>query len=75
MIDELPFKVVRSHDHDHHEVLARAVNLLIARRAYQAAARMYPEDLIELRQRARDRTEQMNRKAAPWPCLKTFGVA
>jgi hypothetical protein len=31
MIDELPFKVVRSHDHDHDEVLARAVNLLIAR--------------------------------------------
>jgi hypothetical protein len=53
MIDELPFKVVRSHDHDHDEVLAQAVNLLIARGAYQAAANMYPEDLIELRQGAR----------------------
>jgi hypothetical protein len=53
MTDELPFKVVRSHDHDHDEVLARAVNLLIARGAYQVAAKMYPEDLIELRQAAR----------------------
>jgi hypothetical protein len=34
-------------------VLARAVNLLIARGAYREAARMYPEDLIELRQGAR----------------------
>jgi hypothetical protein len=33
MTDELPFKVVRPHDHDHDEVLARAVNLLIARGA------------------------------------------
>jgi hypothetical protein len=45
------FKVVRSNGHD--EVLARAMNLLIARGAYQAAAKMYPEDLIELRQGAR----------------------
>jgi hypothetical protein len=35
------------------EVLASAVNLLIARGAYRAAARLYPEDLIELRHRAR----------------------
>jgi hypothetical protein len=48
MIDELPFKVVRSHEHDHDEVLARAVNLLIARGAYREAARLYPDDLIEL---------------------------
>jgi hypothetical protein len=34
-------------------VLARAVNMLIARGAYRAAVRMYPEDLIELRQGAR----------------------
>ena len=40
--DELPFKVV-----------ARAMNLLIARGAYREAARIYPEDLIELRQGAR----------------------
>jgi hypothetical protein len=51
MIDELPFKVVRGNGS--HEVLARAVNLLIARGAYREAARMYPEDLIELRQGAR----------------------
>jgi hypothetical protein len=35
------------------EVLARAVNLLIARGAYREAARMYPDELIELRQGAR----------------------
>ena len=51
MTDELPFKIVRSNGTD--EVLARAMNLLIARGAYQAAAKMYPEDLIELRQGAR----------------------
>jgi hypothetical protein len=51
MIDELPFNVVRSNSND--EVLARAMNLLIARAAYREAARMYPEDLIELRQGAR----------------------
>jgi hypothetical protein len=36
MTDELPFKVVRSNGTD--EVLARAVNLLIARGAYREAA-------------------------------------
>jgi hypothetical protein len=41
MSDELPFTVVRSHDHDNDEVLARAVNLLIARHAYREAARIY----------------------------------
>jgi hypothetical protein len=51
MSDELPFKVVRSNGHD--EQLARAVNMMIARGAYRAAVRMYPEDLIELRQGAR----------------------
>jgi hypothetical protein len=53
MTDELPFKVVRSHDHDHDQVLARAVNLLIARHVYREAARIYPDNLIELRQDAR----------------------
>jgi hypothetical protein len=53
MSDELSFKVVRPNDHDHDEVLARAVNLLGARGAYRAAVRMYPEDLIELRLGAR----------------------
>jgi hypothetical protein len=51
MTGELPFKVVRSNGTD--EVLARAVNPLIARGAYREAARIYPEDLIELRQGAR----------------------
>jgi hypothetical protein len=45
MPDELPFKIVRSDGTD--ELLARAVNLLIARGAYRSAARMYPEDLID----------------------------
>jgi hypothetical protein len=35
MIDELPFKVVRSNGHD--EVLVRGMNLLVARGVYQAA--------------------------------------
>jgi hypothetical protein len=51
MIDELPFKVVRSNGTD--EVLARAMNLRVARAAYREAARQCPEDLIELRQGAR----------------------
>jgi hypothetical protein len=52
MTDELAFKVVRSNGTD--EVLARAVDLLIARGAYRSAVRMYPEDLIELRQGAHE---------------------
>jgi hypothetical protein len=48
--DELPFKVVRSNGTD--EVLARAMNLC-ARGAYREAARLYPDELIELRQGAR----------------------
>jgi hypothetical protein len=51
MTDELPFKVVRSNGTD--EVLARAGQMLIAPGAYRAAVRMYPEDLIQLRQGAR----------------------
>jgi hypothetical protein len=46
MIDDLPFKVVRSNSH--HELLAQAVDFIIALGAYRAAAEMYPEDLIEL---------------------------
>jgi hypothetical protein len=42
MSDDLLFKVVRSNSHD--ELLAQAINLLIARGAYRAAVRMYPED-------------------------------
>jgi hypothetical protein len=37
----------------HDETLARCTNLPIAQAAYRAAASMYPEDLIELRQGAR----------------------
>jgi hypothetical protein len=51
MSDDLSFRVVRSNDSD--ETLARCTNLPIAQAAYSAAARMYPEDLIELRQGAR----------------------
>jgi hypothetical protein len=51
MSDELSFRVVRSNDSD--ETLARCTNLPIAQAAYRAAARMYPEDLIELREGAR----------------------
>jgi hypothetical protein len=51
MIAELALKVVRSNGTD--EVLARAMNLLIARAAYREAARLYPDELIELRQGAR----------------------
>lgn len=62
MSDELPFKVVRSgagrfgqylRSNGHDELLALASNLIIARGAFGAAAGMYPEDLIELRQGAR----------------------
>jgi hypothetical protein len=35
------------------DVLARATNQLIARGVYQVAAKMYPDELIELRQGAR----------------------
>jgi hypothetical protein len=34
------------------KVLAGAMNLLIARGAYREAVRIYPDDLIELRQDA-----------------------
>jgi hypothetical protein len=51
MTEDLPFKVVRSNGTD--EVMARAMNLLIARGAYREAARIYPDELIELRQGAR----------------------
>jgi hypothetical protein len=50
MSEELPFSVVRSNGTD--EVLARAVNML-PRGAYREAAKMYPDELIELRQGAR----------------------
>jgi hypothetical protein len=53
MPDELPFKVVRVNAPGHLEELARAINVSIARGAYDKARRMYPNDHIELRQGAR----------------------
>lgn len=38
--EDCPFKVVRTNGHD--EVLARAVNLLIGRAAFETAKRLYP---------------------------------
>jgi hypothetical protein len=53
MSDEgLTFKVVKVHD-SHDEVIARAANLLVGRAAYETAIRMYPRDLIHMRQGAR----------------------
>jgi hypothetical protein len=49
--EDLPFRVVRTNSHT--EVLARATNLLIGRGGFQAAVRLYPRELIELRQGAR----------------------
>jgi hypothetical protein len=48
-----PPRCSHAHDHHHDEVLACAVNLLIARHAYREAAPIYPDDRIELRQGAR----------------------
>ena len=47
MDEHLPFKVVWTNAHD--EVLARSMNLLIGRAAYETAVRMYPRDAIEYR--------------------------
>ena len=44
MVEELPFKVVRTNAHD--EVIARAGNLLVGRAAYETAGRLYPRDII-----------------------------
>jgi hypothetical protein len=44
MSDDPSFRVIRSNGTD--EVLARAVNLLIARCAYRETARMYPDELL-----------------------------
>jgi len=49
--EDLPFNIVRSNGSD--EILARATNMVIAKGAYSAAAGMYPDDRIELRQGAR----------------------
>jgi hypothetical protein len=48
--DELPFKVVRTNGSD--EVLARSVNLLLGRAAFETAKRLYPKDMLEYRKGA-----------------------
>ena len=45
--EELPFKIVRTNGRD--EVLARSINLLLGRAAFETAKRLYPNDLIEYR--------------------------
>jgi hypothetical protein len=59
--DELPVKIVRTNGSD--EVLARSVNLLLGRAAFETAKRMYPKDVLEYRKgahvldRSRERDE------------------
>jgi hypothetical protein len=50
--EDLSFKVVKDLG-AHDELLALAANLPIARAAYEAAVKMYPGEVIELRQGAR----------------------
>ena len=50
--DDLPFKV-EQWDRDGNRiegVIARAANLIVGRRAYEAACRQYPEARLTLRQ-------------------------
>jgi hypothetical protein len=47
--DSLDFLLLSPLTNSHDEVLARAVNLLVGRAAYETARRMYPKDLIEYR--------------------------
>ena len=49
-VKDFPFKVVRTNGHD--EVLARPINLLIGRAAYETAKRLCPKDRIEYRKGA-----------------------
>jgi hypothetical protein len=49
--DDLRFKVVRVNGHD--EVVARAVNLLIGRAAYETARRLYEGERVDYRDGAR----------------------
>jgi hypothetical protein len=53
MADDLPFKVGRVDADGHLEVLGLAINVSIARGAYDKAVRMYTKDHIELREGAR----------------------
>jgi hypothetical protein len=49
-VEDCPFKAVRTNGHD--EVLARSVNLLLGRAAFETAKRLYPKDRIEYRKGA-----------------------
>jgi hypothetical protein len=51
-MEELSFKIVKVHP-SHDEPIAYAANLLVGRAAYETATRMYPRDLIQMRQGAR----------------------
>ena len=51
VLDDLPFKVVRSNDHD--ELLERSTNVLMSRAAFEKAIELYPKELILLQQGAR----------------------
>jgi hypothetical protein len=45
--EDCPFKVVKTNGSD--EVLARAVNLIVGKAAFETAKRMYPRDVLEYR--------------------------
>jgi hypothetical protein len=49
--DPLEFKVVRTNSHD--EVIARAINLLLGRAAFETACQLYPNDRVDYRHGAR----------------------
>jgi hypothetical protein len=49
--DDLEFEVVRTNSHD--EVVARAINLIIGRAAYETAVRLYPGERVDYRHGAR----------------------
>ena len=51
-MEELSYRILRVHD-AYDEVIARAANLLVGSAAYETAMRMYPKDLIHMRQGAR----------------------
>jgi hypothetical protein len=65
--DELSFKIVRTNGSD--EVLARSVNLLLGRAAFETANRMYPNDLLEYRKGAEmlERSREGDEWIAPEP--------
>jgi hypothetical protein len=46
----IPIKVVRTNGQD--EVLARSINLLMGRAAFETAKRLYPRDQLEYRKGA-----------------------